>query len=1128
MKAPVSLCMIVKNEGPRLAACLSSFRPYVKEIICVDTGSTDNTLQIANELADKVITFTDCNDSEGRIEDFSLARNKSFELATQPWVIWADGDDVVRGAENLPNIIKELEAIKDDRPITVMFQYEYAHDQDGNVRILQYRERLFSNKDNFKWINKVHEVVCPLLPSNLQLIRYDMTWVHQRGDKQIESGRNLRIMKKIIEELGETDIRQLYYAGLEYFNNNEPETAIKYMDRYAELSGWSEEIWQSYFRVGQYYINTGNYKKAIEYAFKAVSTHENWCEAYLMLSKAFYLMAISGQDTIRNYQKCIHFAELGLSYPETKTLLFIDPMDRSYEVHKFLHIAYSNTGNIDKALESCELGLQANPNDKWLLSNKKAFQKHILRIKFNGKVADMLNAETITQDEYDGIMKVLDSGESNASSYPSYKKSVNYPDGVTSDHFPTALITPHAQAWGIPKDFELNDLPVRLTDDQLQSVVLLIWKEYILQDEILSAISFLEKTPYRIRNTAATEKALSITNGMISWIKDMSLIQKHNSPAEPEREGGNPLPNILINQEGGRFNLVLSRLPAKSSLVDFGCFDGCFTNRYGMAGHEVYGLDLVETSVKLANKKAIEFNTGAKHVVTMFEHAANKVPNGYFNFATSTDTYEHLLDPVKEMLLPAKKMLKEDGKFLLVTPYGSWLRGNYCDWAHPWLYGKEGIAWNAPMPRAHLIAPTAWSVAKDFRDAGYWVKDSYPVLCEPFKDVDGQGNVFSEAWLQAPVNDNPMDIVFYIGDGLEYWTPKTVERTGIGGSELLAIQQAKELSMLGHKVRVYSGVGPHGEGIYDGVEYRSSNKFQDLKCDVLIVSRMANMLDDNYNIKADLKILWCHDVVAVNATNSLLLKADKIFALTEWHKQFLIEQHNLHPDHVIVTRNGVYTERFDKIVERQRYKIVNSSSPDRGWKTWFAVWDRVLEQVPEAQLHLYYGFENMRKVAQWRPDVAHDLAFFESKLQEYKDKGVHFHGRVSQEYLTNQFLTAEIWGHGSNFTETSCITAMEAQLAGLDIVTSSVAALNETVGERGVLIPGDCDSLEYQDKFVLAVVDKLKNPSSEETRKELIKSAKDLFDMKQLSKEWCNNFKNLIEEKKTNPGNKYQPTDNYK
>ena len=74
----LSLCMIVRNEAKHLRRCLESVHELVDEIIVVDTGSTDATVEIAQEFGAKISYFEWCN-------DFSSARNVSLEAARGEW-----------------------------------------------------------------------------------------------------------------------------------------------------------------------------------------------------------------------------------------------------------------------------------------------------------------------------------------------------------------------------------------------------------------------------------------------------------------------------------------------------------------------------------------------------------------------------------------------------------------------------------------------------------------------------------------------------------------------------------------------------------------------------------------------------------------------------------------------------------------------------------------------------------------------------------------------------------------------------------------------------------------------------------------------------------------------------------
>lgn len=1121
-RAPISVCIIARNEAGRIENCLKSLRDHVEEIVVVDTGSTDNTPEIAKQYADIFEVFTACNDEQGRIEDFSLARNRSFELATKDWAIWVDADDIVHNFENIHSVIQKYKNHPGN--ILVAFPYHYAYDSKGNVIVQQYRERLVYPRHKFKWLDPVHEVIEMPVEGMTFDKNESILFEHKRGDKVNEPNRNLRILEKLYDKNGGTNPRHLYYLGLEYGNVGNHPKMIEMLTKYIDKSGWDDERYMAALRLGYHYVGAGEYQNAIDISLKAITIKERWCEAYLVLSKCYYLLAQAGTNSQRNYERCVNFAELGLALPPTDTLLFVNPTERNLEIHKFLNIAYFKLGQTEKALESAETGLTTDPNEPWLTCNRKVYKNNISRHKLNLELGDMLRNDLISKNAYDNVQDALNNVAA-ANNWKITPRPANYPYGIETHHFPVATVTPDSETWGIPNSTDLTYLPVKMSTEQLEAAVIMIWKQYIFFDEILAGLNFLENAPVNVRHNQKIEEAIKLNKGMLSWLTDPKLLQSNNSPANHDVEAGNPLPNPLIWSEGDRYNLVLNALgTAPKKVCDFGCMDGCFTNRYGMAGHEVIGLDLSVTSTALANRKAQEFNTGAKHLITMFRDAAKVVTPGSFDFVTSSDSVEHLADAVNEFFKPANELLKSDGKLIVVTPYKAWLQGDIGAYSlantHPWFWHKDGKHWLSPMPRGHLIAPTPWSLAKYAKEAGFYVKNSYAVMSSK-PDVEDQGNCFLEGLKEGPKNDNPMDIIFYLGETFSPWTPETVKKTGIGGSELMELQLARGLAARGHRVRVYAHPGKNGEGIYDGVEYYHANKFTNLDCDVLVVSRSTNMLDDVYNIRAKLRLLHVHDVIPVNWSNRLLLKADKILCLTQWHKDYVVQECGVHPDQILVTRNGIDPARFEKEVVRNQYRVINSSSPDRGWKCLFDCWERIKKEVPEAELHLYYGTEGLEAMARAYPHKAAEFQHLQNELARLTPLGVTYHGKKKQDELAEEFLKSGVWCHPVTFTETSCISAMEAQAAGCQLVCSAVAALNETAGDRAELISGDSNDPQVQKKFVEAIVKALKNDNPE-IRERNEKYAKENFDLDSLVIEW-----EELMRKEPEPFS-YQPTKPYR
>lgn len=97
----LSICMIVKNEQRCLERCLKSLTPLREQISCevivTDTGSTDNTVEIAEKYADKILHFKWC-------DDFSAARNVGLEEAKGEWILVLDADEEL--AEDISHLVK--------------------------------------------------------------------------------------------------------------------------------------------------------------------------------------------------------------------------------------------------------------------------------------------------------------------------------------------------------------------------------------------------------------------------------------------------------------------------------------------------------------------------------------------------------------------------------------------------------------------------------------------------------------------------------------------------------------------------------------------------------------------------------------------------------------------------------------------------------------------------------------------------------------------------------------------------------------------------------------------------------------------------------------------------------------
>ena len=146
----VSLCMIVRNEENNLGRCLDSVADLVDEIILIDTGSTDRTIEIAEAHGAQVHAFR-------WIDDFSAARNESVRHATGDYVFWMDADERLDDANR--DLVRALFDRLSDRKIACFMRQQSLPDNaDGTAMIVDH-VRLFRNIPGVRWERRLHEQI---------------------------------------------------------------------------------------------------------------------------------------------------------------------------------------------------------------------------------------------------------------------------------------------------------------------------------------------------------------------------------------------------------------------------------------------------------------------------------------------------------------------------------------------------------------------------------------------------------------------------------------------------------------------------------------------------------------------------------------------------------------------------------------------------------------------------------------------------------------------------------------------------------------------------------------------------------------------------------------------------------
>ncbi len=231
-KPRLSVYLIVRNEEAFLSRCLASVKPIADQIVVLDTGSTDRTVQIAREFGAEVHDFEWC-------DDFSAARNAAMEHVRGDWVLALDADEELPLEEHA-----RLEAdLGQGRLLGLRLPLvNVGVEEEG----LSYVPRLFRNAPGLFYVSRVHEQVfssvlvraeewgldTALGTARLRHHGYTKAVVADRRKTE----RNLRLLEQAVDEIPH-DANLLMNLGLELVRSGRSSEGLaRYEEAFQALS----------------------------------------------------------------------------------------------------------------------------------------------------------------------------------------------------------------------------------------------------------------------------------------------------------------------------------------------------------------------------------------------------------------------------------------------------------------------------------------------------------------------------------------------------------------------------------------------------------------------------------------------------------------------------------------------------------------------------------------------------------------------------------------------------------------------------------------------------------------------------------------------------------------------------
>lgn len=333
----ITLSMIVKNEEKNLGNCLRSVRDLFDQIIINDTGSTDQTREIAREFGAELIEFPWEN-------SFAAARNKSLEHATGDWVMWLDADDVISPQDYLK--LKELFENLGDETDAYAVKVRSGLDMQRQTFRLLDQVRIFPNRPGVRWDYRVHEQI---LPSVKRLgggvcwtdIVVDHTGYQDSSLRQGKLERNLRLLELDLKDRPE-DAFTLFNLGWTILDLGRVDEALAHLRGSLARSGPDSSITRKLYDLIAHACSASRRREeAIDWIEKGLAIYPD--DAELLLQRALLMR------DLRKPAEASRSLEALLSSRPAQYFASVDAGMRGHKTRHFLGELYRDQGRWTEA-----------------------------------------------------------------------------------------------------------------------------------------------------------------------------------------------------------------------------------------------------------------------------------------------------------------------------------------------------------------------------------------------------------------------------------------------------------------------------------------------------------------------------------------------------------------------------------------------------------------------------------------------------------------------------------------------------------------------------------------------------------------------------------------------------------
>src|SRR3990167_6236382 len=340
-----------------------------------------------------------------------------------------------------------------------------------------------------------------------------------------------------------------------------------------------------------------------------------------------------------------------------------------------------------------------------------------------------------------------------------------------------------------------------------------------------------------------------------------------------------------------------------------------------------------------------------------------------------------------------------------------------------------------------------------------------------------------------------------------YWLDA---EAGVGGNEQGVTEFAHRLVRDGHEVTVYTQT-PWSDGprewrgtkwdYVDNADWSQPGIWVLFRCPQLAANlRTDPDVQPAWLVVQDFEYEW---------EAPYFDRIDRVLMTCRTHRDIIAARYPSLEPRLFVTSNGVKVDLIEELeasetFQRNPYKIMFASSPDRGLRTLLHILSRAREVVPSLELHVFYGFNGIDRIAAQQkggwPAMEQEKALILDLAS--RTKNVFMRGRVTQRELYREWLTSGIFVACTIFREMSYISGREAQCCGAVPIVTPVWGAGDHV-KHGVFVFGDPEEPMIRARFAGELIRMAYDlPRQEAIRREMMVESRKECDWNRFVNQW--------------------------